>query len=151
MAFGQAAGPPASGRQLEELAALLERAGYASFREARHPFGLNQRQAGGRFTVTEAGELIERLTAAEVVQQSAADPAPTVEQLPDEHAAPMQAGGSATRAPSVRRPRSAASLEAERRRDERRSQLVGSLTDDVMVAELERRGWCCIPPALDAI
>ncbi len=35
MAFGQQSGPPASSKQVEELLALFEGAGYSSFREAR--------------------------------------------------------------------------------------------------------------------
>jgi hypothetical protein len=54
-------GPPASGKQIAYLASLLEKVGYSSFREARHPMGLNQRQAGGKFTVQEASELIDQL------------------------------------------------------------------------------------------
>ena len=56
-----ASGPPASVKQVAYLASLLEKAGYASFREARHPFGLTQRQAGGKFTVQEASGLIDQL------------------------------------------------------------------------------------------
>ncbi|MEQ1873262.1 MAG: hypothetical protein ABL953_06000 [Ilumatobacteraceae bacterium] len=56
-----ATGPPASTKQVAYLASLLEKAGYASFREARHPMGLNQRQAGGKFTVQEASALIDQL------------------------------------------------------------------------------------------
>ena len=56
-----ASGPPASTKQIAYLASLLEKVGYASFREARHPFGLNQRQAGGKFTVQEASGLIDQL------------------------------------------------------------------------------------------
>jgi hypothetical protein len=63
MAFGQASGPPAAARRVEELAALLRDRGYDSFREARHPFGLTQRQAGGKFTTAEVDELIDRLEA----------------------------------------------------------------------------------------
>ena len=63
MAFGQAAGPPANARQIEELASMLSENGYDSFREARHPFGLNQRQANGKFTIDEAAGLIQRLEA----------------------------------------------------------------------------------------
>lgn len=63
MAFGSAAasGPPASAKQVQYLQALLDKAGYGTFREARHPLGLTQRQAGGKFTVSEASELIDRL------------------------------------------------------------------------------------------
>jgi hypothetical protein len=61
MAFGQQAGPPASVRQVQELTELVRAAGHEGFREARHPLGLTQRQAGGRFTRDEADELIARL------------------------------------------------------------------------------------------
>lgn len=61
MAFGQAAGPPASAKRIQELAELLEQHGFTSFREARHPFGLTQRQAGGKFTNSEIDDLMERL------------------------------------------------------------------------------------------
>jgi hypothetical protein len=61
MAFGQSAGPPADARRVAELAELLAERGYDSFREARHPFGLNQRQAAGKFTVAEAEDLLARL------------------------------------------------------------------------------------------
>ena len=61
MAFGQASGPPASAKQIAYLASLLKDAGYETFREARHPFGLTQRQAGGKFTTSEASHLIDRL------------------------------------------------------------------------------------------
>jgi hypothetical protein len=61
MAFGQSAGPPASGRQLSELVELLEAAGHSDFRDARGPMGFNQRQAGGKFTQEEAEAFIEQL------------------------------------------------------------------------------------------
>ena len=60
MALGQS-GPAASAKQVAYLQALLEKAGYAGFREARRAFGLTQRQAGGKFTKQEASELIDRL------------------------------------------------------------------------------------------
>ncbi len=61
MAFGQQSGPPASGRQLQELLALLKAAGHTGFRDARGPLGLTQRQGSGKFTRDEAAEFIERL------------------------------------------------------------------------------------------
>ena len=63
MAFGQQAGPPATSRQVQRLTALVVAAGHADLRDARAPLGLNQRQAGGRFTRDEADALIERLEA----------------------------------------------------------------------------------------
>lgn len=63
-------GPPASPKQLAYLAALLDKAGYASFREARHPLGLTQRQAGGKFTVHEASTLIDQLLDQEATPES---------------------------------------------------------------------------------
>jgi hypothetical protein len=61
MAFGQPSGTPASAQQLDELLRLVRAAGWDDFRDARHPLGLNQRQAGGRFSRAEADALIEQL------------------------------------------------------------------------------------------
>ncbi|MBI4936032.1 MAG: hypothetical protein HY828_19300 [Actinobacteria bacterium] len=60
MALGQS-GPPASAKQVAYLQVLLEKAGFATFREARRAYGLTQRQASGKFTKQEASELIDRL------------------------------------------------------------------------------------------
>jgi hypothetical protein len=65
MAFGQASGPPASGRQVKELLELLQAAGHADFRDARGPMGFSQRQASGKFTAQEATDFIEQLQEAE--------------------------------------------------------------------------------------
>lgn len=126
MAFGQPAGPPASQRQIDQLVELLDRAGFSSFREARHPYGLSQRQAGGRFTVAEADELLERLEAAEAVQQGVAPP-PEQPEARSAPSRPAPAAPQATRAPA-------------------RVEVLSAFADDLLVAELERRGWCCIPP-----
>ena len=61
MTFGQSSGPSASNQQLAELLDLLRQAGFDGFREARHPFGLSQRQSNGKFTRDEAVALIDRL------------------------------------------------------------------------------------------
>lgn len=61
MAFGQQAGPPATGRQIQELLELLSAAGHTDFRDARGPMGFTQRQAGGRFTRDEAVAFIAQL------------------------------------------------------------------------------------------
>mgnify|MGYP001275465042 CR=1 FL=1 len=132
MAFGQASGPPAGARQVDRLAELLERAGFSSFREARHPYGLTQRQAAGKFTVGEAEELIERLEAAELVQQG--EPAPAAADLPPPR--PVRAPEPTGSAPSAQRARTA----------QRKVDVLGAFGDDLLVAELERRGWCCITP-----
>ena len=63
MAFGQQAGPPATGRQVQQLGALMAAAGLTDFRDARGPLGLTQRQAAGKFTRDEADALITRLEA----------------------------------------------------------------------------------------
>ncbi len=80
MAFGQPAGPPASHRQVQQLTTLIHDAGHTDFRDARGPLGLNQRQAGGRFTRDEADALIARLEAeaeaAETTEPSRAAVAP---------------------------------------------------------------------------
>ncbi len=61
MAFGQAAGPPATHKQVDELLDLLMEAGFESFKEARYPMEFTQRQAGGKFTRDEADEFIAKL------------------------------------------------------------------------------------------
>lgn len=129
MAFGQAAGVPAHARQIDELAELLARAGFESFREARHPYGLNQRQAAGRFTVDEADELLERLRAAEVVAGESDASTPSTE--------------AQERVPTRAATRSAPTASSGARR---RPTTLKQLDAGVLAAELERRGWCCIPP-----
>ena len=61
MAFAGGSAPPASAKQLDYLLALVRKAGHDGFRDARHPLGLTQRQAAGKFSRTEASELIEQL------------------------------------------------------------------------------------------
>ncbi|CAB4362495.1 MAG: hypothetical protein F2681_01370 [Actinobacteria bacterium] len=81
MALG-ASGPPASAKQVQYLEALLDKAGYASFREARHPLGLTQRQSNGKFSKSEASELIDQLVNGE---------APSVDEAYSKHTAPDSA------------------------------------------------------------
>jgi hypothetical protein len=74
MAFGQSSGPPATGRQVDELLELLHRAGHTDFRDARGPMGFTQRQAGGKFTIDEATAFIEQLEEAEHRRDVGEDP-----------------------------------------------------------------------------
>ena len=77
MAFGQSAGPPATGRQVSTLLELLQNAGHTDFRDARGPMGFNQRQAGGKFTRDEADAFIEQLETAEYEGEEITPTAPT--------------------------------------------------------------------------
>lgn len=120
MAFGQQSGPPASARQVQEITDLLEGAGYSSLREARHIYGLTQRQAAGRFTRGEADELLARLLAGEG-------------ELDVERAAEVVAVSS-----------DAAQRAAKRQANEQ-AEMVASLPDELLADELVRRGWVCIP------
>lgn len=117
MAFGQPAGPPASYRQVQQLTNLILAAGHVDFRDARGPLGLNQRQAGGKFTRDEADELIARL----------------------ETEAEAEAGGE----PGADAP---PPVPPVRRRDAERLALVRKLPDDMLAAELQRRGWVVMEP-----
>ncbi len=65
MAFGQSSGPAAGGRLVEELLELLNAAGHTDFRDARGPLGFTQRQAAGKFTMSEAQEFIDQLQEAQ--------------------------------------------------------------------------------------
>lgn len=142
MAFGQVAGPPAGARQLEQLGALLADAGYASFKEARHPLGLTQRQAAGKFTVGEADELIERLEAAAIVADATG--ADEVEPAPPPPARPRRSSTDRRTAG-----RAGAGATGAVGGNERLAQQLTKVPQELIVAELERRGWCCIPPIAD--
>ncbi len=133
MSFGQPAGPPASAKQLAALEAALVDAGYAGFREARHPLGLTQRQANGKFTAGEAVELLERLEAAAEAADAPADEPPP---------APRPAPRSPQRArpaPLARPVSRAGSPTAD--------DVVTAFPDELLAEELVRRGWTCTPPS----
>ncbi|MEJ7721599.1 MAG: hypothetical protein WKF58_14715 [Ilumatobacteraceae bacterium] len=77
MSFGQSSSaPPASAKQVDYLQSLVRKAGFADFREARHPLGLTQRQAAGKFSRREASELIDQLLGNEDDDSSPPDIAP---------------------------------------------------------------------------
>lgn len=121
MSFGQQSGPPASDKQLQYLLALVQKAGYTDFREARHPLSLNQRQAKGKFTRGEASELIDRL----IGEASSG--------LGDEATAPQPPAAKREAArPVPARGRTLRELPLER-----------------LVAELERRGFKVVPADQD--
>ena len=122
MAFGQQSGPPASVKHVGENESLLERAGFSSLREARHIYGLSQRQAGGKFTRQEADELIARLLAGEG-------------ELDSEQAT------AAVDAIVI------AEQRAAKRGAAKQDELLAAVPDDALADELVRRGWVCMPPA----
>jgi hypothetical protein len=129
MAFGQQSGPPASAKEVAHLEALLGEAGYSSFKEARHMYGLNQRQAAGKFTRDEAAELLARLANGDG-QLDAATASAVVEETAD-----AMASGRA------------AADRAAKRQAHREAEQVAALPDDLLADELVRRGWVCIPPS----
>ena len=117
MSFGQQSGPPASQKQVAYLLSLMEAAGY-DFATGRHHFGLNQRQARGKFSVSEASELIDRLTA-----EAEADPdAPPTFDDP-------------------------AAVRAQAKLDKDRAVLLKGIPAEMLADELQNRGWAVIPPA----
>lgn len=77
MAFGQQSGPPASHKQLDELANLLMDAGYEDFKEARYPMDFTQRQAAGKFSRDEAEQFITRLREQAEGDEGVAEPPAT--------------------------------------------------------------------------
>jgi hypothetical protein len=117
MAFGQQSGPPATHKQVQYLESLVQKAGHDSFRDARGPLGLTQRQAGGKFTRDEASTLIDQLLQAD----------------PD-HEAPIGAS------PSMEQRSASDRLEAER------IQALGGMPADLLADELRRRGWTVTEP-----
>lgn len=117
MAFGATSGPPASAKQIDYLRSLLSDQGFDTFREARHRFGLTQRQASGKFTIGEASDLISRLVDGEDAEESA----------------DVVAERAADR--------------ADERLQRQREEAVAGIPAEILVQELERRGWRCEPPA----
>jgi hypothetical protein len=152
MAFGQSSGPPATNKDLTRLAELLEAAGYQSFKEARHPLGLNQRQAAGRFTRDEAAELIERLEGeAELASlldddggrdggETAEAEGPSTGRRASPKAGTTRAGGAASGTSGARAGRVARVPKPADKLS------LAATPDAVLVTELELRGWTCIPP-----
>lgn len=118
MSFGQQSGPPASQKQIAYLLSLMEAAGY-DFATGRHHFGLNQRQARGKFSIGEASELIERLTAE---AEAGPDGEPVAFESP-------------------------AAARAQARVDHDRAVLLKGIPAELLANELESRGWAIIPPS----
>lgn len=133
MAFGQQGGPPATARQLKEMMALLEQAGYSSFREARGPLGFTQRQGGGKFTGPEAAAFIEQL---EAEGEAESEPKAVPKSKP-------RVKAKSPRAPEVA---PVASTLAAERREARLTVVARDLPPHILARELERRGWILIPP-----
>ena len=117
MALGQPTGPPASYRQVQQLTELIHAAGHTDFRDARGPLGLTQRQAGGKFTRDEADAFIARL----------------------ESEAEITLDGSTVAPPFTGRP-------IVSRRETDRAAALAKLSDHVLAAELQRRGWIVMEP-----
>ena len=124
MAFGQPSGPPASAKQLKQLLALLEAAGYSDFRDARGPMGFNQRQGGGKFTKDEADGFITALEFA-AEQGDGAGAAATADEPPAAQ-------------PAARRPTSTTTSAAQ--------QTLRRFPSELLAAELQRRGWVVMEP-----
>ncbi len=118
MGFGQASGPPATARQVDELLALLLEAGHTDFRDARGPMGFTQRQAGGKFTRAEAEAFIDQLRATGGEDDDD-------QGLPVERREPMTA--------------------AERRRATQARSLT-DMPAELLAGELQRRGWAVMAP-----
>jgi len=127
MSFGQASGPPAPAKQVQQLLSLLEAAGHTDFRDARGPMGFTQRQAAGKFTRSEVEAFIEQLEA-EGVGEGAAPPQPA----------------AATAAPAVT---PATARTAAPRAAGRSTELaLRKASDAMLAAELQRRGWVVMQP-----
>jgi hypothetical protein len=125
MAFGNSA-PPATAKQVQYLLSLVQKAGHESFRDARYPLGLTQRQASGKFSKTEASALIDRLLAD-----------PTGGAGP---AAADDADGPSLFATGEQ-------ISAAERLETERAEMLRGMPAGLLAAELERRGWQVAPPA----
>jgi hypothetical protein len=136
MSFAQGSGPPASAKQLSYLLALVQAAGHDGFRDARYSLGLTQRQAGGKFSIKEASELIEQLTGA----SSGKDDEPTAA-VPARVVAKQTERAVASEVKAEREAERAAARLAYRQ-----AEVLGGIPADMLATELERRGWTCTAP-----
>lgn len=147
MSFGQASGPPASAKQVQQLLALLEAAGHSDFRDARGPMGFTQRQAAGKFTRGEVEAFIEQLEEAENTGAAppAAPPAATVSaKAAPAKDSPRSAGSKA--APAAAGARAAASVATGSGTGSSTEQALRKVPSTMLAAELQRRGWVVLEP-----
>lgn len=126
MSFAKQSGPPASTKQVKYLESLVEKAGFTGLREARHPLGLTQRQAGGKFSRGEASAMIDRLLA---------DPTGGTPGV-DGDGSPVVADGP-----------SGIELSAREQLDNEQAGLLRGISAGLIAGELERRGWTVISPS----
>ncbi len=105
---------------MKDLLRLVMDAGHIDFRDARGPLGLTQRQAGGKFTRSEAEALIGLLEGAAEVA--------AVDEKPDQLA--------------TERPR----ISPQDRRAAEQALKLRDVADDVLAGELQRRGWAVMAP-----
>ena len=143
MAFGQSSGPPATAKQLRELVGLLTAAGHSDFRDARGPMGFTQRQAGGKFTRDEADEFIERLEAAMNGDEVPEVGSPAMAPVPP---SPARALVSRPKATAPRSPKTVASTGPARPGSAPAPVELGDVPDEMLAAELQRRGWVVLQP-----
>jgi hypothetical protein len=108
---------------------LLDQAGYGSFRDARGPLRLTQRQGSGKFTRAEAEALIEQLSTDSEAGEPAAPPAaPAARTRRTTPAAQPRAVPSSGEPPS------------------KGGTKLRDIPAEVLADELVRRGWAVIAP-----
>ena len=129
---------------MRELTALIEAAGHSGFKDARGPLGLNQRQAGGRFTQDEATELIARLEA-EAEEAGGGEAGDATERDATEHTESGRAARVRSTASAPGRSAPSAAPPAASRRQSLARQLE-RVPEDLLVEELRRRGWTVTAP-----
>jgi hypothetical protein len=144
-------GPPASTKQLQYLLSLIQGAGHGGFRDARRPLGLTLRQAGGKFTVGEASELIDRLNTAAGTNATVNSTTRVFGRRPPENdgreisATPEKGPTPKTLAESTTRERSKPGSETRSLLDSR-TELIRGVPAEMLADELARRGWMVVPP-----
>ncbi len=159
MAFGQSSGPPATGKQVNELLELLEAAGHSDFRDARGPMGFTQRQAGGKFTRDEAEAFIEQLQSelyGDGPPAGSTPPASNRATPPPSKIAKRQprTGTSSSKRSSPKRSSAPKRSSSQRPPVPKRSSSGGGsssaaledVSSEDLAAELQSRGWVVLEP-----
>ncbi len=129
MSFAKQSGPPASAKQVKYLESLVEKAGFTGLREARHPLGLTQRQAGGKFSRGEASAMIDRLLADPMGGAAGGGDV-------DGDGSPVVADGP-----------SGVELSAREQLENEQAALLRGISAGLIAGELERRGWTVTSPS----
>jgi hypothetical protein len=131
---------PASPKQKQYLAVLIQQAGFATFADARLALGLTQKQSRGRFTSSEASALIDSLLEAQHRMSSdlsKGNPTTEADHEPKEATVADRAKALAAEKREIAR---------LARQDAERAYQLQAFPAELLADELRRRNWSVTEP-----